>query len=96
MAEGLVKAFFCRRRGRADDNSRRCPLVSGDSHIYPATGLGKYLCMLCAAFGSHLRVLVLTDTGDALATLSCTSYIWFRTLPCLLFPNGAPTALQKA
>lgn len=87
------QSFSC--GGRADDNSRCCPLVSGDSHIYPATRPGKYLCMLCAVFGSRLRVMVLTDTGDVLATFSSTSDNRFQKLSCLLFPNGAPTALQE-
>lgn len=57
-----------------------CP-VSGYSRIFPATRLGKYLCMLYALFGIPLMFLVLTDIGDVLATVFSASYNRFRKLP---------------
>ncbi|ELK04924.1 potassium channel subfamily K member 18 [Pteropus alecto] len=66
----LSSLFFC------------CTVIStvGYGHIYPVTRLGKYLCMLYALFGIPLMVLVLTDTGDILATILSTSYNRFRKL----------------
>nr|XP_004471612.2 potassium channel subfamily K member 18 [Dasypus novemcinctus] len=52
----------------------------GYGHIYPVTRLGKYLCMLYALFGIPLMFLVLTDTGDLLATVLSKSYRRFRKL----------------
>ncbi|KAG8517394.1 Potassium channel subfamily K member 18 [Galemys pyrenaicus] len=52
----------------------------GYGHIYPVTKLGKYLCMLYALFGIPLMFLVLTDTGDVLATILSKSYRRFRQL----------------
>ncbi|XP_049502476.1 potassium channel subfamily K member 18 [Panthera uncia] len=67
----LSSLFFC------------CTVIStvGYGHIYPVTRLGKYLCMLYALFGIPLMFLVLTDTGDILATLLSTSYNRFQKLP---------------
>ncbi|XP_008059424.1 potassium channel subfamily K member 18 [Carlito syrichta] len=67
----LSSLFFC------------CTVFStvGYGHIYPVTRLGKYLCMLYALFGIPLMFLVLTDTGDILATILSTSYNRFRKLP---------------
>ncbi|XP_054437208.1 potassium channel subfamily K member 18 [Pteronotus mesoamericanus] len=72
----LSSLFFC------------CTVIStvGYSHIFPVTRLGKYLCMLYALFGIPLMVLVLTDTGDILATIFSTSYNRFRKLPFLRPP----------
>ncbi|XP_036915468.1 potassium channel subfamily K member 18 [Sturnira hondurensis] len=72
----LSSLFFC------------CTVIStvGYSHIFPATRLGKYVCMLYALFGIPLMVLVLSDTGDILATILSTSYSRFRRLPCLCPP----------
>ncbi|XP_006142267.1 potassium channel subfamily K member 18 [Tupaia chinensis] len=69
----LSALFFC------------CTVFStvGYGHIYPVTRLGKYLCMLYALFGIPLMFLVLTDTGDFLATILSTSYDRFRKLPFL-------------
>ncbi|KAL2769220.1 potassium channel subfamily K member 18, partial [Daubentonia madagascariensis] len=53
---------------------------TGYGHIYPVTRLGKYVCMLYALFGIPLMFLVLTDTGDILATILSTSYNRFRKL----------------
>ncbi|XP_037661279.1 potassium channel subfamily K member 18 [Choloepus didactylus] len=52
----------------------------GYGHIYPVTRLGKYLCMLYALFGIPLMYLVLTDTGDILATILSKWYNRFRKL----------------
>ncbi|DAA14758.1 potassium channel subfamily K member 18 [Bos indicus x Bos taurus] len=75
----LSSLFFC------------CMVIStvGYSHIYPVTRLGKYLCMLYALFGIPLMFLVLSDTGDILATILSTSYNQFRRFPFL------PTPLPK-
>ncbi|XP_036988752.2 potassium channel subfamily K member 18 [Artibeus jamaicensis] len=72
----LSSLFFC------------CTVIStvGYSHIFPVTRLGKYVCMLYALFGIPLMVLVLSDTGDILATLLSTSYNRFRKLPFLCPP----------
>ncbi|KAM8780303.1 potassium channel subfamily K member 18 [Rhynchonycteris naso] len=72
----LSSLFFC------------CTVIStvGYSHIYPVTRLGKYLCMLYALFGIPLMVLVLTDTGDILATILSTSYNRFQKLSFLRSP----------
>ncbi|XP_076980541.1 potassium channel subfamily K member 18 [Tamandua tetradactyla] len=51
----------------------------GYGHIYPVTRLGKYLCMLYALFGIPLMYLVLTDTGDILATILSKLYNRIRT-----------------
>lgn len=59
---------------------------SGYSHIFPVTRLGKYVCMLYALFGIPLMVLVLTDTGDILATILSTSYNRLRKLAFLCPP----------
>ncbi|XP_028367028.1 potassium channel subfamily K member 18 [Phyllostomus discolor] len=69
----LSSLFFC------------CTVIStvGYSHIFPVTRLGKYVCMLYALFGIPLMVLVLTDTGDILATLLSTAYNRLRKLPFL-------------
>nr|XP_035962489.1 potassium channel subfamily K member 18 isoform X1 [Halichoerus grypus] len=74
----LSSLFFC------------CTVIStvGYSHIYPVTRLGKYLCMLYALFGIPLMFLVLTDTGDILATILSTSYHRFQKLP--FFPPPLP------
>ncbi|XP_053438426.1 potassium channel subfamily K member 18 [Nycticebus coucang] len=66
----LSSLFFC------------CTVVStvGYGHIYPVTRLGKCVCMLYALFGIPLMFLVLTDTGDILATILSTSYNRFRKL----------------
>ncbi|XP_012579263.1 PREDICTED: potassium channel subfamily K member 18 isoform X2 [Condylura cristata] len=72
----LSALFFC------------CTVFStvGYGHIYPVTKLGKYLCMLYALFGIPLMFLVLTDTGDILATILSKSYHRFRRL-CLRGPR---------
>ncbi|XP_024411202.2 potassium channel subfamily K member 18 [Desmodus rotundus] len=72
----LSSLFFC------------CTVIStvGYSHIFPVTRLGKYVCMLYALFGIPLMVLVLTDTGDILATILSTSYNRFRKLAFLCPP----------
>ncbi|KAI4530466.1 hypothetical protein MG293_019355 [Ovis ammon polii] len=69
----LSSLFFC------------CTVIStvGYSHVYPVTRLGKCLCMLYALFGIPLMFLVLTDTGDILATILSTSYNQFRRFPFL-------------
>ncbi|XP_001915723.3 LOW QUALITY PROTEIN: potassium channel subfamily K member 18 [Equus caballus] len=74
----LSSLFFC------------CTVLStvGYGHIYPSTRLGKYLFMLYALFGIPLMFLVLTDTGDILATILSTSYNRFRKLPFLPPPLG--------
>ncbi|XP_036293898.1 potassium channel subfamily K member 18 [Pipistrellus kuhlii] len=66
----LSSLFFC------------CSVIStvGYSHVYPVTRLGKCLVMLYALFGIPLMVLVLTDTGDILATVLSRSYHRFRGL----------------
>ncbi|KAF5928068.1 potassium channel subfamily K member 18 [Diceros bicornis minor] len=72
----LSSLFFC------------CTVLStvGYGHIYPITRLGKYLFMLYALFGIPLMFLVLTDTGDILATIFSTSYNRFRKLAFLPAP----------
>ncbi|KFV76983.1 Potassium channel subfamily K member 18, partial [Dryobates pubescens] len=52
----------------------------GYGNTYPVTRIGKYLCMLYALFGIPLMFLVLTDTGDILATVLSKSYNEFRKL----------------
>ncbi|NWV78955.1 KCNKI protein, partial [Dasyornis broadbenti] len=52
----------------------------GYGNTYPVTRLGKYLCMLYALLGIPLMFLVLTDTGDILATVLSKSYNEFRKL----------------
>ncbi|XP_006088249.1 potassium channel subfamily K member 18 [Myotis lucifugus] len=66
----LSSLFFC------------CSVIStvGYSHVYPVTRLGKYLVMLYALFGIPLMVLVLTDTGDILATILSRCYNRFQGL----------------
>ncbi|KAK1333438.1 hypothetical protein QTO34_005822 [Cnephaeus nilssonii] len=72
----LSSLFFC------------CSVITtvGYSHIYPVTRLGKYLVMLYALFGIPLMVLVLTDTGDILATILSRTYNRFRELLPLRAP----------
>uniref|UniRef100_A0A8C3X6M6 Potassium two pore domain channel subfamily K member 18 n=1 Tax=Catagonus wagneri TaxID=51154 RepID=A0A8C3X6M6_9CETA len=66
----LRSLFFC------------CTVIStvGYSHTCPVTRLGRYSCMLYALFGIPLMFLVLTDTGDILATVLSTSYNQFQKL----------------
>ncbi|XP_004612006.2 potassium channel subfamily K member 18 [Sorex araneus] len=66
----LSSLFFC------------CTVFStvGYGHLYPVTRLGKYLCMFYALFGIPLMFLVLTDTGDLLATILSRAYHHFRQL----------------
>ncbi|NWV31371.1 KCNKI protein, partial [Grantiella picta] len=52
----------------------------GYGNTYPVTRTGKYVCMLYALFGIPLMFLVLTDTGDILATVLSKSYNEFRKL----------------
>ncbi|XP_037352849.1 potassium channel subfamily K member 18 [Talpa occidentalis] len=83
----LSSLFFC------------CTVFStvGYGHIYPVTKLGKYLCMLYALFGIPLMFLVLTDTGDVLATVLSKSYHRLRQL-CLRGPRLSawrPRLLQR-
>ncbi|XP_055976304.1 potassium channel subfamily K member 18 [Sorex fumeus] len=66
----LSSLFFC------------CTVFStvGYGHLYPVTRPGKYLCMFYALFGIPLMFLVLTDTGDILATVLSRAYHHFRQL----------------
>ncbi|PNI81601.1 KCNK18 isoform 1 [Pan troglodytes] len=84
----LSSLFFC------------CTVFStvGYGYIYPVTRLGKYLCMLYALFGIPLMFLVLTDTGDILATILSTSYNRFRKFPFFTRPllsKWCPKSLFK-
>ncbi|XP_007518541.1 potassium channel subfamily K member 18 [Erinaceus europaeus] len=75
----LSSLFFC------------CTVFStvGYGHLFPVTRLGKYACMLYALFGIPLMFLVLSDTGDILATVLSKSYHRFRRL-LRLQPRGLP------
>ncbi|KAI5175103.1 potassium channel subfamily K member 18 [Manis pentadactyla] len=79
----LSSLFFC------------CTVIStvGYGHIYPVTRLGKYLCMLYALFGIPLMFLVLTDTGDILATILSMCYNRFRKL--LFLPCPLPSRCSR-
>ncbi|XP_017399354.1 potassium channel subfamily K member 18 [Cebus imitator] len=83
----LSSLFFC------------CTVFStvGYGYIYPVTRLGKYLCMLYALFGIPLMFLVLTDTGDILATILSTSYNRFQKSPFFTRPlsKWCPQSLFK-
>ncbi|XP_068404020.1 LOW QUALITY PROTEIN: potassium channel subfamily K member 18 [Eschrichtius robustus] len=74
-----------------------CTFIStvGCGNTYPVTRLGEYLCMLCALLGIPVMFLVLTDTGDILATILAMSYHQFQKLPFLPPPlpkwrSGSP------
>ncbi|XP_002807512.5 potassium channel subfamily K member 18 isoform X1 [Callithrix jacchus] len=83
----LSSLFFC------------CTVFStvGYGYIYPVTRLGKYLCMLYALFGIPLMFLVLTDTGDILATILSTSYNRLQKSPFFTSPlsKWCPQSLFK-
>nr|XP_035125122.1 potassium channel subfamily K member 18 isoform X2 [Callithrix jacchus] len=70
---------------------------TGYGYIYPVTRLGKYLCMLYALFGIPLMFLVLTDTGDILATILSTSYNRLQKSPFFTRPlsKWCPQSLFK-
>ncbi|XP_059955071.1 potassium channel subfamily K member 18 [Mesoplodon densirostris] len=74
----LSSLFFC------------CTVISsvGYGNTYPVTRLGKYLCALYVLFGVPLMFLVLTDTGDILATILSMSYHQFQKL--LFLPPPLP------
>lgn len=72
--QGQKISFMPFGRGRGQVTSPAVSSFAGYSHVYPVTRLGKYLVMLYALFGIPLMVLVLTDTGDILATILSRSY----------------------
>lgn len=89
--------FFEQGSGESSRQSRALSSFSGYGNTYPVTRLGKHLCVLCALFGVPLMFLVLSDTGDILATILSMSYHQFQKLLSspLPFPSGAPDPPAK-
>ncbi|TKC48562.1 hypothetical protein EI555_016243, partial [Monodon monoceros] len=95
LLQQVKPQWFSGSAGRSFLSSLFFCCTVGYGNTYPVTRLGKHLCVLCALFGVPPMFLVLSDTGDILATILSMSYHQVQKLPFLPPPlpkwrSGAP------